>query len=37
MRGVAAAAATAAEEFMCHEKNIHVNMNVNDRRAARQE
>jgi len=28
---------TAAAEFICHEKNIHVHINVKDRRAARKE
>ena len=27
----------AAAEFICHEKNIHVYINVKDRRAARKE
>jgi len=27
--------AAAAAEFICHEKNIHVYINVKDRRAAR--
>jgi len=31
------AAAAAAAEFICHEKNIHVYINVKDRRAARKE
>jgi len=31
------AAAAAAAEFICHEKNIHVHINVKDRRAARKE
>jgi len=29
--------AVAAAEFICHEKNIHVYINVKDRRAARKE
>jgi len=30
-------AAAAAAEFICHEKNIHVYINVKDRWAARKE
>jgi len=30
-------AVPAAAEFICHEKNIHVYINVKDRRAARKE
>ena len=32
-----ATTAAAAAEFICHEKNIHVYINVKDRRAARKE
>jgi len=31
------AAAAAAAEFICHEKNIHVYTNVKNRRAVRKE
>jgi len=33
--GSSQAAAAAAAEFICHEKKIHVYINVKDRRAAR--
>jgi len=35
--GPASLGGRAAEEFICHEKNIHMYINVKDRRAARKE